>query len=191
MVAAAEPKAVELDKPQPIQRPNSSADMRTFALVRTLYLVQGHTPTEIEAMGLGVTKQQVSNWANRNEWAKQKARARENAENSTRARMDESISRVAEAIAVESEELCFKSLTQTRAGLDKGGLEGAKQAQAASSTLRNLAGVAKMLRETGSTQDGDGQTLNMNLFFCAPSPAAKAEAKQVAEQVTEVEAKSV
>lgn len=174
-----------------IKRPNSSADVRTFALVRSLYLVQGHTPAEIECMGLGVNRQQVSNWANRYSWATAKAKARESAEKTTRERMDASVSKVAEAIAIESEELCFKALTQTRAGLDKGGLEGAKQAQAASSTLRNLNGVALAIRKPELASGDQAGSATFNLFFAAPSQAPGATAGQDAKQVTEVGSKSV
>jgi hypothetical protein len=156
---------VETERPAEISRKiNGGADTQTFALVRTLYLVQGHPPSEIEAMGLGVTRQQVSNWANRYGWATQKAKARASVEKSTQERVDASVQKVVEAIAIESEELCFKALNQTRAGLDKGGLEGAKQAQAASSTLRNLHGVAQAIRKPELQSAQSGST-SFNLFF--------------------------
>lgn len=169
----------------PVRRINSQADVRTLSLVRTLYLVQGHTPAEIENMGLGVTRQQVSQWAWRYDWAATKGKAKSTVEQGARAHVDASVSRVTEAIAIESEELCFKALKETRAGLDAGGLNGAKQAQAASSTLRNLAGVAKTLRDPAATADGS-EPRNLNLFFVGLPGAAMPVEPKIAEKVTDI-----
>ncbi len=165
----------------PVRRINSSVDMRTLAMVRTLYLVQGHSPKQIEALGLGVTRQQVSQWANRYEWASQVRDARSTVDRVSRERTQNAVQEVANAIATESEELCFSALNQTRMGLVEGGLNGAKQAQAASSTLRNLAGVAKLLRDTGSA-DSDNKSTNLNVFILRAGDNAKmAEPKRVTE----------
>jgi hypothetical protein len=181
MVAEA-PKVIPM-KGQPRQ-----TDVRDLAMIRTLYLVQGLQPSDIERMGIGFTANQVSQMAHREGWTGLRKKALAKGEESARASAEAAVSRVSEAIAIESEELCFKALTQTRSGLDKGGLEGAKQAQAASSTLRNLAGVAKMLREPANGS-GDMDRPNMNLFFVGVAGPVQAQSEP--KRVTELDAKPV
>jgi hypothetical protein len=166
---------------QPVQRMNGTIPIRIRTQIKTLYLVNGLSPVEIEAMGLGVTRQTVSNLASREGWTKKRKEVLAKVETSVDARTDAAAQAVSEALALESEELCFKALDQTRAGLTEGGLNGAKQAQAASSTLKNLATTARMLREPAGTPTGEGSTVNLNLFF---SPTPKAEPKQVTEIVS-------
>ena len=170
-----------------IPRVNSEVDVRTRALVRTLYLVQGLRPMDIERMGIGVTAGFVSGLAHREGWTKQKKEAASLAEETAIARMKQSVETLTEAIAIESEELCFKALDVTRDGLTKGGLEGAKQAQAASSTLKNLANVAQAIRQPQSNALNDSSRAP-NMFFSGGLTLnlAPADPKR-AEQVTEVE----
>lgn len=160
-------EAVELI---PLKSQPRAIDVRQVALIRTLYLVQGLQPSDIERMGVGFTANQVSQMANREGWTKLRKAALQKGEESARASADSAVARVAEAIAIESEELCFKALNQTRAGLDEGGLNGAKQAQAASSTLRNLASVAKVMRDTGNGSSTDSAPTSFNLFFVGAPP---------------------
>ncbi len=155
--------------------------------VRTLYLVQGHTPKEIELMGIGVTAQQVSNMANREEWSRARRQVTEKVEQTVAVRVEEAAKNVAEALAVESEELCFKALDATREGLAAGGLNGARQAQAASATLKNLHGVALAIRKPEVASSTDS-VRELNLFFFGQ--AQSAQPKEV-KQVTEIEAKPV
>lgn len=166
-----------------------SLDIRQISILRTMYLVQGLQPSEIEAAGVGFTANQVSQLANREGWTKLRRNALQKGKESAQASVDSAVSAVAEAIAIESEELCFKALNQTRAGLDKGGLDGAKQAQAASSTLRNLNSVAQAIRKPAESGDPAAST-NLNLFFIAsPSvPAVKPGEKTVAPIETELAA---
>jgi hypothetical protein len=171
---------------EPASAPNQSISFRTKAQVRTLYLVEGHNPKTIESLGVGLTASQISRLAHHEGWTKQRAAAAALVEKTTVARADSAVKSLIESIAVESEELCFKALNQTRAGLDKGGLEGAKQAQAASSTLKNLAGVAQSIRQPKgieAAQQGPGIT---NFFFVGSGmPQGASDPKPV----TEIEAK--
>lgn len=158
---------------------------RIKAQARTLYLVEGHNPAQIEAAGIGLTAKQISQLASREGWTEKRKRAAAAIEETSIARADKAVADVAEAIAIESEELCFSALRETRAGLTEGGLNGAKQAQAASSTLRNLAGVAKILRDPGASDPAGQGSVNFNVFFA--NPGAKAEPKAVeSQQVTDV-----
>ena len=166
-----------------------SFDLRTVIAVRTLYLVNGLSPREIEAQGIGITARQVSNLAHSRGWKRNAAGASQKVSDAVDARAKQAVQEVAEALAAESEELCFSSLNLTREGLSKGGLEGAKQAQAASSTLRNLAAVAKSMRETGSQPEGTTVT-NFSLFFATSAKTEPSEKQiipevQVTKQVTD------
>jgi len=180
MVAANTAEAPAADRVGLVR--NQEIPHRLKAQVRTLYLVEGHSPKTIENAGLGLTAQQISNLANREGWSRQRGIAAKKIEQTANARAEQAVLAVAEAIAVESEELCFRSLDVTRAGLLKGGLEGAKQAQAASSTLKNLHSVAQAIRAPQNAQ-AETTVLNMNMFF------APAQSADQAKQVTEVEAK--
>lgn len=162
-------------------------DARSVALLRTMYLVQGLNPSDIERQGLGFTASQVSQLARRQGWTEMRKSALLLADQKARASHDLAVTQVTQAIAAESEELCFKALTQTRAGLEKGGLEGAKQAQAASSTLKNLAGVAQAIRNPALQTEAKGGGSVLNVFMLRAGDVA-AEAKE-AKQVTEIEAR--
>lgn len=182
MVAEASPSSAVLEAPRKLRIKARDIDVRTAATIRTLYLVQGLAPIEIERMGIGVTANQVSQLAYREGWTKQKMASISKAEETARACSDAAVQKVAEALAVEGEELCFKALTQTRAGLDKGGLDGAKQAQAASSALRNLHSVVQAIRKpTEASSDGSTQ---VNVFLLRAGDVAPAEPKQVTEVTT-------
>lgn len=159
-------------------------DVRTCATIRTLYLIQGLAPIEIERMGIGVTANQVSQLAHREGWTKLKHKAIAKAEETARAHVDASAQAMAEAIAIEGEELCFKALDVTRQGLLEGGLNGAKQAQAASSTLRNIHSVVQAIRRPQESAD-NGST-QVNVFVMRAGQMV-----DDAKQVTEVEAKRV
>lgn len=158
---------------------NQEISHRLRAQVRTLYLVEGHNPKSIEALGLGLTAKQISNLAWAEGWTQKRKQAALQVKETSEARANAAVSAVAEAIAIESEELCFKALNQTRAGLDKGGLEGAKQAQAASSTLRNLNSVAQAIRKP-ELANGDERPTSFNLFFIG---APNSQSAKVAEQI--------
>ncbi len=159
--------------------PNQQFPHRLRAQIRTLYLVEGHNPKAIEALGVGLTAKQISNLCWLEGWTQQRGDALKAIKETTEARANEAAKAIAEAIAIESEELCFKALTQTRAGLDKGGMEGAKQAQAASSALRNLNSVAMSIRKPGSA-DSENKSTNLNVFILRAGDNARvAEAKVV------------
>lgn len=172
----------------PAARTANSLPIRTRIAVRTMYLVQGMLPKEIEAAGIGVTAQQVSNLANREGWSRSRREVGKKIEQTVSARVDEAAKAVSEALAVESEELCFKALEVTRAGLAAGGLNGAKQAQAGSATLKNLHSVAQAIRKPAESSQ-DSAPREMNLFFVGVPMTGSAQAEP--KQVTEIEAKSV
>lgn len=181
------PKRKTLKRPQgePGREVNQLISHRLKAQVRTLYLVEGNDPSTIERLGIGLTAKQISNLAHSEGWSQQRRLAAQKVKETTVARADAAVQAVAEAIAIESEELCFRSLDLTRAGLLKGGLEGAKQAQAASSTLKNLHSVAQSIRKPGESAEGSGDRFN---FFFMPQAAPVVPAAD-AKQVTEIEAR--
>ncbi len=170
----------EVESVNPLVRSNATIPIRIRTQIKTLYLVHGMAPKEIEAMGLGVTCATISKLAWREGWTKNRKESLSKAEASIDARTSEAAKAVSEALAMESEELCFKALDVTRSGLVQGGMNGAKQAQAASSALKNLASTARMLREPAANVGTDqGSSIALNIFFSPP--VAKAEAKQVTE----------
>ncbi len=160
-------------------------DARSIAQMRTLYLVQGLAPIEIERMGLGFSANQVSTLANREGWTTLKKQALEKVKKNASASVDASVDAISKAIAMESEELCFDALKVTRQGLSEGGLNGARQAQAASAALKNLAGVVQVLRNPGSVKcEGSAQ---INLFMIRAGDAM--DSAKAVSQVTEIESK--
>lgn len=175
---------------KPLTRVNATIPIAVRAQVKTLYLVHGMSPKEIEAMGLGLSAMAISNLANREGWSQKRREALSKVEKSIDARTEAAVEAVGEALATDAEALCFKALDQTRAGLEAGGMNGAKQAQAASATLRNLHSVVQAIRKPAA--ESESGPINLNLFFASlPGNLAKTgEAKQ-AEAVTDIQAKPV
>ncbi len=138
-------------------------------------------------MGLGFKATQVTQLAHREGWTKTRKLALATANKNASASVDASVDAISKAIAIESEELCFDALKVTRQGLSEGGLNGARQAQAASAALKNLAGVVQVLRNPGSAK-GEGSNTQINLFMLRAGDALD-NAKSVS-QVTEIEPKA-
>lgn len=159
---------------------NQRIPHRLKAQIRTLYLVEGHNPKTIEALGVGLAASQISALAFREGWSRTRAEALSKIEQTSVARTEAAVAEVCEAIAVESEELCFRALDVTRQGLLEGGMNGAKQAQAASSALKNLHSVAQAIRKPVAAMETGN--VNLNVFFTPPNAA---------KEVVEVEAKQV
>lgn len=133
-------------------------------------------------MGLGFSAQQVSSLAAREGWTKQRRAVASKVDSNVAARVDEAAKNVADALAMESEELCFQALNVTREGLTAGGLNGAKQAQAGSAALRNLHSVVQSIRKPEASDPGSRTDLTVFIV--------RAD-KQEAKQVHEVEAKRI
>jgi hypothetical protein len=179
--AAADQDSVALARDSQLRTAAQSIGIRERAMLRTLYLYKGHTPKEIAAMGFGFTASQISALATREGWSEHRNKVAREAKARVEAKVDGVVKEIASAIAAESEEICFAALDQTRAGLKAGGLNGARQAQAASSCLRNLVQVVGAMR--GKPEQLVSSNNVINFFVGVPQVQPT--------QVTEIEAKPV
>jgi hypothetical protein len=166
----------------------SSIPPRLKAVIRTQYLLNGLSPKQIAEQGLGVSAKQISNLASSEGWARQRQSAVRALEETTNLLIDKAVVEHAQSIAAESEELAYKALDVTREGLNTGGEKGAKQAQAASNTLRNLVSVARLMRTPDAKADLGTPSVQINFFG-----ASRSEPKPVtpSSDVVNVESRSV
>jgi hypothetical protein len=180
MVAAA-PAVIRKRKPGE-RGPEIPALLKMKA--RSLYL-NACQPIRVIAEKCGLPEHTVRRMASYDGWVKLKDQRKEALIANQDTRADELSAQVMTAIADESLEICGEALKVTRSGLEQGDLEGAKKAQAASSTLKNLVTSAKVLRDPGSSaiEQGPGIT---NFFFVGSGVTQGASEPK---PVTEIEAK--
>lgn len=150
---------------------------------RTLYLNEC-LPIKVIAERCGLTPATISRMAHKEKWTVVRRQQKERIIAKQDAQGDTLLAQAIEQIRNESIELCKPALDSVRSGFDTGGLNGAKQAQAASAALKNLATSFRALNESSDPSD-QPSVVAFNLFFAGRPEAAKPE------QVTEVEAKTV
>lgn len=143
---------------------------------RTLYLNE-MLPAKVIAERTGLKPAQIDRMACKEGWTalrrEQKARIIKKQD----AQGDSLLKEAIEAIRNESIELCKPALDSVRDGFDAGGLNGAKQAQAASAALKNLATSFRSLSETEGTDQP--QSIAFNLFFTGRADAIQKPEKTV------------
>ncbi len=180
MVAEAPPQILS-----PVPKVANSLPLRVRMAAKTMYLVNGLTPKEIEAAGIGITAQQISNLANREGWVKKRREVGAKLERAIDAQTAKAVQEVQEAIATESEELVFGGLDLARSSLVKKDARGFAQA---ANGVRALSTVARECRAPAGELAGSGNGSTLNLFFVAPPPVQQASEPK---NVQEVEAKKI
>ncbi len=144
---------------------------------RALYLNEGLPYRAISAR-TGLAEASLHRMASQEGWVECRRAQKKRLIAAQDAKGDELRSQVEAQLAERAVLISAKALNVTEKGLDQGDLEGAKQAQAASSALKNLVTSARVLQNPGSSV-GEGSTVNLNLFFSPPK--IEREAKQVQE----------
>jgi hypothetical protein len=154
---------------------------------RHLYLNEG-LPCRAISQQTGVDEATLYRMASREGWTAVRREQKNRLIQRQDMRGDEIRKQAEEAIAERATLIASKALTVTEAGLDQGDLDGAKQAQAASSALKNLVTSARVLQSPIGSVGTESGPQSFNLFFVGSPPKnSPGEPKQV----TEVEAKSV
>lgn len=173
------PKQNPLDVSTPGRIP-----IRLKSAIRTQYLVNGLTGVALYKLFPELTADQIANMLSREGWRGERKQLSKESESLIHARAKAAANEISEALASESEELCFKALTVTRDGLNVGGLNGAKQAQAASGALRNLHQIAQSIRQPGMEQPAGASSLNIFVMRLPSVPEKQAEVVDVESVVT-------
>lgn len=156
----------------PVRGPEIPLLMRIKA--RNLYLMQN---LGWDAIGkqCGYSPKALAHLAHREKWTEEKRQRKAALLKSADARMNSMQSEVVEAIASLSEQHAIRALDKTGEALERGDPNAAKDAQAYSSTAKNLVSIARESRNPSSTESGQASG-SINLFFLPTNlPAAKTE----------------
>lgn len=152
---------------------------------RNLYLNQGLSVPTV-AKEVGVSEAAIRKWADREGWAAERRAVYSRLVQKQDARTDANRSAVVEAIASEAEEHALSAMRNVGESLKRSDEFAAKDFQAYTAGVKNLASTARMLREDSSGSKVEGSRLELNLFFMGQQPTS-----QQPKQVVEVETKSV
>lgn len=131
---------------------------------KNFYLFDGLS-LEAIAQKLGRDAKTWAGVATREGWIKERKRRESLISQKSDSRLADQASAVADAIASQSEELALSALGNVRSALERCDKDAAKDSQAYSATVKNLASTARLMRETGSV--AEKPQLNLNLFFAA------------------------
>ncbi len=155
---------------------------------RTLYLNEC-LPAKVIAERCGLRPEQIDRMASKEGWTTVRKSQKERIIQKQDAQGDSLLKEAIESIRTESIELCKPALNSVRDGFETGGLNGAKQAQAASAALRNLASSFRALSESDGSENQPSHTLNMFFVGGAAQGLSQGQAQSEPKQVTEVGAK--
>lgn len=153
---------------------------------RNLYLVQGYGYKEIEHK-TGIPHRSLVCLASRDGWTKERQRRHALLVKSADARIEQTSNEVIEAIASESEEIALSALGNARETLQRSDVNAARDFQAYTGGIRNLATTAKALREVQSQAPSAGISMN---FFMGLAPSAPIPVSPANNPVIDVEAKT-
>lgn len=145
---------------------------------RNLYLTGGLGWVEIGER-CGWDPKALATIASREGWTAEKKRRKSLLLQKSDARMAAQASEVCEAIASEAEENALAAMTNVRESLTRSDEFAAKDFQAYTAGVKNLASTARMLREPLSAQAGEGTQITANFFFAPPPPAESQAPKNV------------
>src|SRR6478736_3689736 len=143
---------------------------------RNLYLHES-LPYKAISEATGLPVRVLERLSNRERWPTIRRANYERLKTDADARMVGVNAQVVQTIVDGAGEHAIRALQKTGEALERTDRDAAKDAQAYSSTVKNLATIAKALSEPASSS-GESTTLNLNMFF---APAQSAEAKQVTE----------
>ncbi len=162
---------------------NERIPVLTKRKARNLYLFEDASHERIAAE-CGITVYASQKLASSHGWVSERRQREANLIKKQDARMSGIDDEIIEAIASVSEQHTIRALQKTGEALERTDRDAAKDAQAYSATAKNLVGIARAVRDPGSSLEGSAPR-EFNLFFL--TPAAPSEPKQV----TEVEAVKV
>lgn len=178
--------AVVEKPPRKVGEHGPAVSILTKVKARNLYLNE-RLPYAAIAEQTGLTTKTLQCLASREGWTAVRRQQEKRMIESSDARANSMRADVVEAIATASEQHAIRGLQKVGESLERSDEFAAKDFQSYTAGVKNLASLAKALREPGANIDG-AQTLNLNLFFVPASvPAPQADAKQV----TEIESKPV
>lgn len=174
-----------LEQPAPRKTTERGPTVSVLAKIkaRNLYLSQGlSVPGVAEACGLSLSV--VRKWAEKEGWAAERKACYSRLVAKQDAQRGAVQTVVLEAIAAHSEEHALSAMRNVGEALQRSDKDAAKDFQAYTAGVKNLASTARMLREPISANAGEGTQITANFFFAPPPVKAP-------EQVTDIEAKSV
>lgn len=172
--------------PRKVGEHGPAVSILTKVKARNLYLNE-RLPYAAISEQTGLTTKTLQCLASREGWTAVRRQQEKRMIESSDARANAMRSDVVEAIAAASEQHAIRGLQKVGESLERSDEFAAKDFQSYTAGVKNLATLAKTLREPAANMDG-AQTLNLNLFFVpAVVPTSQAEPKQV----TEVSAKTV
>jgi hypothetical protein len=157
---------------------------------RNLYLIDNLGWDEIGER-CGWPSGSLAQAAHREGWPAEKKRRKALLIEKSNAHVTATANEVIEAIASKSEEAALKAMENVDKSLDRSDEFAAKDFQAYTAGVKNLASTARMLREPLGGSVHQDQRPNLNLFFMAqvpishePKTAQVVEVKTVTEQRT-------
>lgn len=170
-----------MEAPQKLMKRNGEYPILAKLKARNLYLQEGLGAKAISE-ATGIPDYAIHRMSHREGWVAIRRANRARLLQKQDARTNAIGDQVIEAIAAASEEHAIRALQKTGEALERTDRDAAKDAQAYSSTVKNLAGVAKAMRDPGAAAVGEGSN-TFNLFF-----VGRSEAIGPAKLVTEIEA---
>lgn len=149
---------------------------------RNLYLNQGLS-IAATAKEVCLAESTVRKWVERDGWRTERQASYSRLVAKTDAQAEGVQKVMAEAIASEAEENALSAMRNVRESLTRSDEFAAKDFQAYTAGVKNLASTARMLRDPAGASPGEGTT-NFNLFFMqTPGPSIEKTAEKVAEPI--------
>lgn len=176
----AEKEATIADNPKRKGRNHSipPISLLSKAKARNLYMVQGLDWKCISEQ-VGVSVLRLQQLASREGWTAHRKQLQAKMLARTEQRIAAQLDEVSEAIASESEEIALSGLQNARESLARCDKMAAKDFQAYTSGVRNMAQVARLMREPQGSTLATTSAPSVNLFFFGGNVASKADAKNV------------
>lgn len=166
-------------------------DLLTRSQARNLYVVRQLSAPEV-ATQTGLTASQIYNLADREGWTKTRAEIKRKSAEALRARDEEDISEIVEAVAVKSQVLSLGTLDSAITELATPGEFQAKNLQALSVAAKNFVGLYRQAKSLDVAAQ-QGNTVNV-LYVACPRVGiddAKRETKAEPINVTPTEVTQV
>lgn len=178
------PAPVVADKKRTL---SSRIDILTRSKARNLYFFQEASHERI-SKETGLTVMAVGQLISREGWAKEKRQRIARLAKAHDTRVAGLDSEIIETIATRAEQHALEGLDRVAEALQRSDRDAAKDFQAYTSGVKNLATTAKAMREPiGAVTETGGNSFNL-FFVGAPMIGqAQAEAKAEPKQVTEIE----
>jgi hypothetical protein len=171
MVAEAAPRSAR-PKNTPKGKMVGRIDLLTRSQARNLYVIRQLSAQEV-ATQTGLTPSQVYNLADREQWTKTRAEIKRKSAEALRARDEQDIDELVDAVAIKSSVLSLGTLDNAIEELKTPGEFQAKNLQALSVAAKNFVGLYREAKNLNVAKQDSGSTVNVMFVGALPRSAER------------------